>query len=1038
MGLAVLAVATTLATGASAAASTARTGTGTHATSAARSPHAPTTAPAKVRPGSVWTLELPGSSCESDAFASDHAFSALPLESADEGIYKERRTKLTMTWRAGAASGAVYRGTWHRRTGEYSGTYMRAGQSVSATLVAVAVAGCAVVTTAPVTNATGIGSSDADTAAVTGQGGITPTGDIHFYVCPGDTGPCTTGSAGVVDLGTDQVSGSGDTATATSSWYFPGATGGYCFLGVYSGDGHYLPSSDGASSDECFTVGSSNATVTTAPTGSSIVVGMSDSDTATVTGFGTVTPTGDVHFYVCPGDAGPCTADSAGVADLGTDPVSGSGASATATSAPYSPAAAGGYCFLAVYSGDGNYAPASDGSTTQECFTVDAGGSELTTAPSESSIVQGSYVFDTATVTGDGGTTPTGTVTFYLCGPETDPAATPCSNGTGSPVGSPVTVSGSGDVATATSATDTPPSTGLYCFFAVYSGDNHDVAATDGSTASECFSVDAGTSSGPSVGILALNKVGPHEILSGGTGQFTVAGDIVANTDVPDQPWSAAAAGYEWDDAIDAKNDSSLAVYGTIFSSNGTGTGQFFGDPLWPLDSCFMPSGIEGLGESATPAYTSGGPPPAYQLSCTEEGGSVQISYDGIDNDQPQIDDPMQSADAPADPWSRTIACPGMGSQVYDEVPAAVDGVTTLLPGVYPNPVQLTGSVVFDNCSGYAGEPAYPGVYNFVNGLWIDPQSPTDTVTGSDVLIATQNPYPVAGNVPGSATDGAFTATGSGNGAPCLPSTTLTSASSGGGTPEAETSPTACGGTNPTTYGVIVRSDFPENLDPTMTGTGSNYSLIIGGAPGATVRLTGPTSGPYGDTDGPGVLLYQDPDTQANYGFDAEAGDSASVTLNGVVYNASLDAYGAEAPQDYWDGQTGGVPFYAGGTLQTGYGTGWSDGPLQSAGSVIITGTAIVDDVDTDGATSMVVVGEPYTFPGSQPSAAQRMATRHTRSPATAKSARTQRCTAQGRYGSEAANAIAKDRLHRSCVRTSVRPSHPATARTVRRAPPVP
>jgi hypothetical protein len=150
-----------------------------------------------------------------------------------------------------------------------------------------------------------------------------------------------------------------------------------------------------------------------------------------------------------------------------------------------------------------------------------------------------------------------------------------------------------------------------------------------------------------------------------------------------------------------------------------------------------------------------------------------------------------------------------------------------------------------------------------------------------------------------------------------------------------------------------------------MSGTGDNDSLIIGGVSGAKVTLTGPTTGAFGSTTGPGVVLYQDSGVPANFGFDAEAGDSADIVLNGVVYNASLGDYGASAPQDYWDGQLGGIPFYNGGTLQTGYGTGWSNGPTPSGGSVTLTGTAIVDDFNTDGATSILIVGVPYSLPGA-------------------------------------------------------------------------
>ena len=55
---------------------------------------------------------------------------------------------------------------------------------------------------------------------------------------------------------------------------------------------------------------------------------------------------------------------------------------------------------------------------------------------------------------------------------------------------------------------------------------------------------------------------------------------------------------------------------------------------------------------------------------------------------------------------------------------------------------------------------------------------------------------------------------------------------------------------------------------------------------------------------------------------------------------------------------------YAGGTLQTGYGAGWSTGPAQSTGSVTITGTTVVDDFNTDGATTITIIGKPYKIPG--------------------------------------------------------------------------
>jgi hypothetical protein len=193
----------------------------------------------------------------------------------------------------------------------------------------------------------------------------------------------------------------------------------------------------------------------------------------------------------------------------------------------------------------------------------------------------------------------------------------------------------------------------------------------------------------------------------------------------------------------------------------------------------------------------------------------------------------------------------------------------------------------------------------------------------------------------------------------------MTSAASGNGTPMAETSGNQCGGT--TDDGVIGYFDNATTTpDTSETGTGSNFSAIIGGVTGTSVTLTGPTDGIYaGDNGGPGLVLYQDPTVQANDGFDAEAGDAADIQINGVVYNNSLTDYGADAPQDFWDGTGGGIPFYAGGTLQAGYGTGWIDGPVQSSGSVTLVGTAVTDDFDTGGSTDMTIIEKPYMLPSA-------------------------------------------------------------------------
>jgi hypothetical protein len=462
--------------------------------------------------------------------------------------------------------------------------------------------------TEPTASSIVLGATDTDTATLTGEGDVTPTGDIHFYVCPESDDPCTATDVGAVDLGTTPLSGSSNAATATSAAFTPPALGDYCFIAVYSGDDNYGSETEN-SNDGCFTVTSAtpaapvlgspengspktagtanpaesrkstkptkvepgstwtlveqgtrcvgetfakhhaftesgtgatgtykgttkltmswtagNSTggvfkgkwskktgdysgsytfygqsvpttlvpvgtgkcveVTSSPATATIDVGGSVNDSAIVAGsLFEVTPTGNVHFYVCPGDSFPCTPTATGAVDLGTAAVSGSDGVATADSVPYRPPATGTYCFLGVYSGDSNYVSASDGSE-DECFQVTGNSPSVTSQPDPAFFDLGGSTSDTATVTGAGGVTPTGSVTFYLCGPD----VSFCSVAGNNVLGSPATVSGTGNSARATSIRFTPSTTGAYCFASVYSGESHYPSSSDGSEG-ECFQV---------------------------------------------------------------------------------------------------------------------------------------------------------------------------------------------------------------------------------------------------------------------------------------------------------------------------------------------------------------------------------------------------------------------------------------------------------------------------------------------------------------------------------------------------------------------
>ena len=129
--------------------------------------------------------------------------------------------------------------------------------------------------------------------------------------------------------------------------------------------------------------------------------------------------------------------------------------------------AAGSYSYIAVYSGDSNYA----GSTSAvEPLTVSQGSSSTATAIKDATggdgdpVPLGESVHDTATVTGTpSGFTPTGTVTYKFYHAPFDGTGTPITTQT-------VTLS---DGTVPDSAATAALAAGSYSYIAVYSGDSN-------------------------------------------------------------------------------------------------------------------------------------------------------------------------------------------------------------------------------------------------------------------------------------------------------------------------------------------------------------------------------------------------------------------------------------------------------------------------------------------------------------------------------------------------------------------------------------
>jgi len=198
--------------------------------------------------------------------------------------------------------------------------------------------------------------------------------------------------------------------TATSIAYMPIVAGNYEFMAHYSGDMNYKCSCSGEDDEPLLVTPGLNeggANVTTVMGVDSIYLGQSVTDNVTVSAPAPFPmPTGTVDFQVSFNE-GPWVVYDAGVALV----------DGTATSAFYTPLAAGNYEFQAVYNGDSNYLPQSSGED-DELLTVISAVTHTHTCLSDSDICLGQCVFDTAFVCADSGLVPTGTVDFQvrICG----------------------------------------------------------------------------------------------------------------------------------------------------------------------------------------------------------------------------------------------------------------------------------------------------------------------------------------------------------------------------------------------------------------------------------------------------------------------------------------------------------------------------------------------------------------------------------------------------------------------------------------------
>jgi len=151
-----------------------------------------------------------------------------------------------------------------------------------------------------------------------------------------------------------------------------------------------------------------------------------------------------------------------------------------------------------------------------------------TTTLASSGVAVGQANTDAATVTGGAASgSPTGTVTFYVCGPLS--SAQGCATG-GRDVGGSSLTPGANNTATASSPDFAPPAAGTWCFRGVYSGDANYGSSYDGSS-SECFTATrtntsmTETTSPPTISYGSQDKLSESGLPADATGTVTFSSD---------------------------------------------------------------------------------------------------------------------------------------------------------------------------------------------------------------------------------------------------------------------------------------------------------------------------------------------------------------------------------------------------------------------------------------------------------------------------------------------------------------------------------
>jgi Bacterial Ig-like domain (group 3)/Fibronectin type III domain len=300
----------------------------------------------------------------------------------------------------------------------------------------------------------------------------TAGGTITFTVFGPQASAPTSCTSGGTTVGSASVAGNGTYNPASD--FTPASTGRYWWYARYSGDANNNPSSSACGSGMASTMVTNSTSLTagaptSATTGSAIAT---SSIGSTLTG-ATATAGGAITFKVFGPQPTAPTNCATGGTTVGTASVNGNGV--YNPNSGFTPTSAGTYWWFASYGGDANNSASNSGCGSSMISTAVTDPLSITAlAPAGAtagSAISANSIVSTLRNAANGAS---GTITFTVFGPQST-APSNCPSG-GIQVGAPVVVNGNG--AYSPTADFTPSGTGQYWWYASYSGDANDPAAS--------------------------------------------------------------------------------------------------------------------------------------------------------------------------------------------------------------------------------------------------------------------------------------------------------------------------------------------------------------------------------------------------------------------------------------------------------------------------------------------------------------------------------------------------------------------------------